>query len=293
MSCIASLTAVEKSFGTVRAVDGLTLAVAPGEIVALLGPNGAGKTTAISLLLGLLAPDRGEAALFGGPPRDAVSRGRVGAMLQDGGMLDGVRVGELLGALRSLYPAPMTVERAVNLAQLRGLERRRTDRLSGGQAQRLKVACALIGNPELIVLDEPTAAMDVEARRSFWDAIREQASAGRSVLFSTHYLEEADATADRVVVIGGGRVVADGPSAEIKATVGMRVVRVTHAHLEPAQLACLPGVTSLSTHGARAELRTTDSDATLRALLSGWPTARDIEVAGAALEDAFLALVAA
>jgi ABC-2 type transport system ATP-binding protein len=293
MTCIASLTGVAKSFGNVRAVDGITLAVEQGEIVALLGPNGAGKTTTISLLLGLVGPDRGEVALFGGPPRDAVGRGRVGAMLQDGGMLDGVRVGELLTMLRSLYPAPMTVEQAVNLAQLRGLERRRTDRLSGGQAQRLRVACALIGNPELLVLDEPTAAMDVEARRLFWDAIRDQVCAGRSVLFSTHYLEEADAFADRVVVIGAGRVVADGAPAQIKATVGLRVVRVTIPDAAAAALAGLPGVRSVSFRGQRVELRTTDSDATLRTVLSRWATAHDIEVAGAALEDAFLALVAA
>ena len=167
MTCIASLTSAEKAFGPVRAVDGLSLAIGRGEVVALLGPNGAGKTTTISLLLGLVAPDRGGVELFGASPQRAVSRGRVGAVLQDGGMLEGVRVGELLAMLRSFYPAPMTVERALAVTQLQGLERRRTDRLSGGQVQRLRVAGALIGNPELLVLDEPTAAMDVEARHAF------------------------------------------------------------------------------------------------------------------------------
>jgi ABC-2 type transport system ATP-binding protein len=277
----------------VRAVDGVTVAIERGEVVALLGPNGAGKTTTISLLLGLLAPDRGEAQLFGAPPGVAVSQGRVGAMLQDGGLLDGVRVVELLTMLQSLYPAPMPVHRAVVLAQLEGLERRRTDRLSGGQSQRLRVACALIGNPELLVLDEPTAAMDVEARRAFWGAMQDLAEEGRTVLFSSHYLEEADAFADRVIVVGAGRVVADGSPAHIKSTIGARVVRCRLARPDAAGLATLAGVRSVSAHGERVELRTTDSDATLRALLARWPAAHDIEVNGAGLEDAFLALVAA
>ncbi|HVM63569.1 MAG TPA: ABC transporter ATP-binding protein, partial [Acidimicrobiales bacterium] len=291
--CIASLTGAEKSFGAVRAVDGITLGVERGEVVALLGPNGAGKTTTISLLLGLLAPDRGGADLFGGPPRAAVRQGRVGAMLQDGGLLDGVRVAELLAMLHALYPAPMPVGRAVALAQLEGLERRRTDRLSGGQSQRLRVACALIGNPELLVLDEPTAAMDVEARRAFWGAMQDLADEGRTVVFSTHYLEEADAFADRVVMIGAGRVVADGTPSHIKSTIGARVVRFRLPRPDSAGLAALAGVRSVTAHGERVELRTTDSDATLRAVLARWPAAHDIEVAGAGLEDAFLALVAA
>jgi ABC-2 type transport system ATP-binding protein len=293
MTCIASMTGVEKAFGSVRAVDGLGIAVEAGEVVALLGPNGAGKTTTISLLLGLVAPDSGTVELFGGPPQRAVSRGLVGAMLQDGGLLDGVRVGELLAMLRSLYPAPTTVERAMELAQLRGLERRRTERLSGGQLQRVRVACALIGNPELLVLDEPTAAMDVEARHRFWEAMHEQAARGRTIVFSTHYLEEADLFAGRVVVLGAGRVIADGTPNEIKSTISVRVVRFTAPCGDAAPFAGLPGVRSVSVHGRRVELRTADSDATLRALLARWPVAHDIEVSGAALEDAFLALVAA
>jgi ABC-2 type transport system ATP-binding protein len=293
MTCIASLTGAEKSFGAVHAVNGLSLGIERGEVVALLGPNGAGKTTTISLLLGLLAPDRGGAELFGGPPRTAVCQGRVGAMLQDGGLLDGVRVGELLAMLQALYPAPMPVGRAVALAQLDGLEQRRTDRLSGGQSQRLRVACALIGNPELLVLDEPTAAMDVEARRAFWGAMQDLADEGRTVLFSSHYLEEADAFADRVVVIGAGRVLADGTPAHIKSTIAARVVRFRVARPDAAGLAAVAGVRSVSAHGERVELHTTDSDATLRAVLARWPAAHDIEVAGAGLEDAFVALVAA
>jgi ABC-2 type transport system ATP-binding protein len=274
----------------VRAVDLLSLAVDAGDVVALLGPNGAGKTTTISILLGLLRADRGATELWGGPPDTAVSRGRVGAMLQDGGLMPGVRIDELLHMLCASYPAPMSAERAISLAQLDGLERRRVDRLSGGQTQRLRVACALIGDPELLVLDEPTAAMDVEARRSFWNAMRAEAAGGRTILFSTHYLEEADAFADRIVVIGGGRVIADGSPASIKSTIGARVVRCEVDRPDEHALASLPGVTGVEVRRHRIELRTVDSDATLRALLDRVPAARDIEVTGAGLEDAFVAL---
>jgi ABC-2 type transport system ATP-binding protein len=290
MTPVVSLTDIEKSFGAVRAVDDLSLAVDAGDVVALLGPNGAGKTTTISILLGLLRADGGTAELWGGRPDAAVAQGRVGAMLQDGGLMPGVRIDELLRMLRASYPAPMSVERAMALAQLDGLERRRVDRLSGGQTQRLRVACALIGDPELLVLDEPTAAMDVEARRSFWSAMREEAATGRTILFSTHYLEEADAFADRIVVIGAGRVIADGSPAAIKSTIGARVVRCEVARPDAAGLASLPGVTSVDVRRQRVELRTGDSDATLRALLGRFPEARDIEVTGAGLEDAFVAL---
>ena len=290
MTPVVSLTDIEKSFGSVQAVDRLSLTVDAGEVVALLGPNGAGKTTTISILLGLLRVDRGTVELCGGPPEAAVAGGRVGAMLQDGGLMAGVRVDELLCMLHSTYPAPITVERAIALAQLDGLERRRVDRLSGGQTQRLRVACALIGNPELLVLDEPTAAMDVEARRAFWDAMRDEAAGGRTIVFSTHYLEEADAFADRIVVIGCGQIVADGTPAAIKSTIGVRVVRCELARPDERRLASLPGVTGVAVRRRRVELRTVDSDATLRALLSGWPAAHDIEVTGAGLEDAFVAL---
>ncbi len=293
MTPVASLTNIEKAFGDVRAVDGLTLSVQPGETVALLGPNGAGKTTAISLLLGLLTPDRGSARLFGGPPTDAVAAGRVGAMLQDGGLMPGVLVGELLAMLAGLYPAPIPVAEAVTIAQLEGLERRRVDRLSGGQSQRLRLAAALIGDPDLLILDEPTAAMDVEARRSFWQAMRVEAARGRTILFSTHYLEEADACSDRVVVIGAGTLLADGTPEAIKASIGLRVLRCTLTDPDRAELADLPGVAAVNVRHHRVEIRSRDSDSTLRALLSAWPDVADIEIAGAGLEDAFLALTAA
>ena len=293
MTCVASLAGVERSFGTVRAVAGVSLAVDEGEVVALLGPNGAGKTTTIEILLGLINADHGDVSLFGGSPDKAIAEGLVGAMLQDGGLMTGVSVAELLNMLRTQYPDPVTVDRALALTGLVGLERRRVDRLSGGQTQRLRAACALIGNPRFVVLDEPTVAMDVEARHGFWTAMRSLAAEGRTILFSTHYLEEADEFADRVVVLGGGRVLADSSPSAIKSTVGLRVVRCTLAGADEYTLESMPGVQSLRVHHERVELRTTDSDATLRALLGAFSEAWDLDVVGAGLEDAFLALTAA
>ena len=280
---------ITRSFGAVTAVNDLSLDIRRGETVALLGPNGAGKTTTISMLLGLLQPDRGRITVLGTDPGTAVSSGRVGAMLQDGGLLAGVRIRELLKMLRSQYAAPMTVERAVHLAQLGGLEDRFVDRLSGGQAQRLRVAVALIGNPELLVLDEPTAAMDVEARRTFWRDIGAQAAEGRTILFSTHYLEEADDHCDRVIVIGGGRLLADGTPEAIKASSGRRAIRFL-LDGRPDGLDRLTGVSAVEVRGRRVELRCSDTDSALRALVAERPDAHDIEVGGVDLEEAFLAL---
>jgi ABC-2 type transport system ATP-binding protein len=287
---VVAAVGLQKSFGTVRAVGGISLAVERGETVALLGPNGAGKTTTIALLLGLLAPDEGTVSLFGGNPHDAVAAGRIGAMLQDGGLLPGVRVGELLHMLAGLYPSPLPVPRVLAMAQIESIADRRVDRLSGGQSQRLRVAAALIGNPELLVLDEPTAALDVEARRAFWATMRAETENGRTIVFSTHYLEEADDSADRVVVIGAGRVLADGTPTAIKASMGMRVLRCTVCSADDATLSGLPGVVAVEQRRGRVELRSRDSDATLRALLVAYPDVADIEIAGAGLEDAFLAL---
>lgn len=293
MAHVASLTGIEKSFGAVRAVAGVTLAVDDGEVVALLGPNGAGKTTTIEILLGVLSADRGTVGLFGSAPRAAIAAGLVGAMLQDGGLMTGVYVGELLEMLRAQYADPISVEQAVSLTALHGLERYRVDRLSGGQSQRLRAACALIGNPKLLVLDEPTVAMDVEARRAFWECMRGLAGEGRTILFSTHYLEEADAFADRVVVLRAGEVLADGAPSSIKSTIGIRLVRFALADADERSLASLPGVRSVNVFRERVALRTNDSDATLRALLGSFPDARDIEITGSDLEDAYLALTAA
>lgn len=281
---------VSRSYGAVRAVDDVSLSVGRGQTVALLGPNGAGKTTTITMLLGLARPDQGTVAVLGMSPEDAVARGLIGAMLQDGGMMPGVQVGELLAMVRSLYPAPLSVRETIAVAQLDGLERRRVDRLSGGQSQRLRLALALVGDPELLILDEPTAAMDVEARRNFWHEMRAFTDRGRTILFSTHYLEEADITADRIVLMARGRVVADGTPSAIKNSVGLRVIRFSVLRGETSGFDSLPGVVAASAHGNRVELRCRDTDVALRALLSARPDAHDIEVSGIALEDAFLSI---
>ena len=281
---------VSRSYGAVRAVDDVSLSVERGQTVALLGPNGAGKTTTITMLLGLGRPDVGTVAVLGMSPEDAVARGLIGAMLQDGGMMPGVQVGELLAMARNLFPAPLSLETTIAVAQLEGLEKRRVDRLSGGQSQRLRLAMALVGDPELLILDEPTAAMDVEARRNFWHAMRGFTDRGRTILFSTHYLEEADTTADRVILMARGRVVADGTPAAIKNSVGLRVIRFAVVRAETSGFDSLPGVVAASAHGNRVELRCSDTDLALRALLSARPDAHDIEVSGIALEDAFLSI---
>jgi ABC-2 type transport system ATP-binding protein len=213
----AELDGVTRRFGAITAVDGLSLHIERGETVALLGPNGAGKTTAVEVLLGLMQPDAGTVRLFGGRPADAVARGRVGAMLQDAGLPSGATVAELIGLMQGLYPDPLSLEDALRLTDLGDVAGRQTQRLSGGQRQRVRLAMALAGNPELLVLDEPTAALDVEARRGFWDRARASVAEGRTLLFATHRLEEADAVADRVVVISRGRLVADGTPDEVKA----------------------------------------------------------------------------
>src|SRR4051812_12135951 len=276
--------------GPVRAVRGVDIAIEPGETVALLGPNGAGKSTTIDMLLGLAAPDAGTVSLFGGPPSDAIASGRVGAMLQTGALLRFLTVRELIAMMASLYPTPLGVEEVLDLCGLRAAAQQRTEKLSGGQAQRVRFACALVSNPELLVLDEPTVAMDVESRHAFWATMRAFAQRGATIVFATHYLEEADAFADRVVLMARGRVVADGPTTEIKARVGARTIRATLPGAELDALAQLPGVSAAERRGAAVTLRCSDSDATIRALVAAFPAASDIEISGAGLEEAFLEL---
>ncbi|MFE4749871.1 ABC transporter ATP-binding protein [Streptomyces mirabilis] len=284
-----SFTGAVKAFGTVRAVDGVDLEIGRGETVALLGRNGAGKSTTISLLLGLNEPDEGTVALFGGPPETAVRAGRVGAMLQETRPVPRVTVRELVSFVAGRYPAPLPVADALELAGIADLAGRRVDRLSGGQAQRVRFAMALAGNPDLIVLDEPTAALDVEARRAFWDSMRSYALRGHTVLFSTHYLEEADAHADRILVIDHGRLVADGTGEQLKRAVGGNLVSFDLAGRGTEGLTLLPGVVSVEVRGDRALLRTDDSDATVLALAE-LGAIRGLEVVPASLDDAFLAL---
>jgi ABC-2 type transport system ATP-binding protein len=280
-----------KSYGPTVALVDLDLEVAAGETVALLGPNGAGKTTTIGLLLGLLAPGRGQVRVYGRPPSQAVAAGLVGAMLQDAGLMPGVRVGELLAMVRGLYPRPLPLDELVGLADLGSLLRRRADRLSGGQAQRVRFAAAIAGDPLLLILDEPTAAMDVQARRNFWRQIHGFASQGRTVLFATHYLHEADDAADRVVVIAAGRKIADGPPAEIKADFGDQQVRFTLIQGSPELLDALDGVRAVEQDHSRVTLHSGDTDATVRSLISSGLRWSGLEVGGLDLETSFLRLL--
>src|SRR5881394_2248118 len=215
------LKGLQKTFrsprGPVHAVRSIDVTIARGQTVALLGPNGAGKSTTIDMLLGLLPPDSGSASVFGQTPRNAVAAGAVGAMLQTGAVIRDVTVRELIAMMAALYPRPLDVDEVIDLVGIRDIAERRTEKLSGGQTQRVRFAIALVCDPDLLVLDEPTVAMDVEGRRAFWTTMREFASRGKTVLFATHYLEEADDYADRAVLMARGRVVADGPTTEIKA----------------------------------------------------------------------------
>jgi ABC-2 type transport system ATP-binding protein len=288
------LRGLEKTFsspaGAVRAVRGIDVEVHEGETVALLGPNGAGKSTTVDMLLGLQRPDAGTVAVFGGPPEQAVGAGRVGAMLQEGGVLRDLTVRELVAMMAALFPEPLDVDEALRLAQLSEITDRRSERLSGGERQRLRFAVALVSDPDLLVLDEPTVGMDVESRRAFWSTVRELSAHGKTFLFATHYLEEADAYADRVVLMAHGRVVANGPPTEIKAIVGSRTIRATLPNVPLEELERLPGVTHAERHGESVALACSDSDAALRELIVRHPEARDIEVRGAGLEDAFVQL---
>jgi len=292
-----ALQGLTKSFpggrGPVHAVRGIDVSIGLGETVALLGPNGAGKSTTIDLLLGLQDPDAGAALLFGGSPDEAVAAGRVGAMLQTGTLIRDLSARELIAMVASLYPKPLGVDETIALTQIEDVADRRTQKLSGGETQRVRFAIALVSNPDLLVLDEPTVAMDVESRRAFWSTMRELAERGKTVLFATHYLEEADAYADRAVLMAHGSVVADGPPTEIKAAVGQRQIRATLPEAETEALEALSGVTRAERRGAAVVLRCSDSDASIRALLDRFPEARDIEIVGAGLEDAFVELTGA
>jgi ABC-2 type transport system ATP-binding protein len=261
-----------------------------GETVALLGPNGAGKSTTIDMLLGLSDPDAGSVSVLGRSPRDAIDAGQIGAMLQSGELLRDLSVQELVAMMASLYDHPLAVDEVLDLVGIADIGERRTQKLSGGQTQRVRLAVALVSDPEVLVLDEPTVAMDVEARIGFWTAMRTFASSGKTVLFATHYLDEADDYADRAVLMAHGRVVADGPPTEIKARVGGRRIRATVPHADLDELRALPGVVSAERRGDAVVLSCSDSDAAIRALLAAEPAARDIEVTGAGLEEAFLEL---
>ena len=290
---VVELDGLEKTFrtkkGAVVAVRGVDISIRAGEIVALLGPNGAGKSTTIDMLLGLRRPDAGVVRLLGGRPSEATSAGTVGVMLQTGSLPRDLSVHELLAMVASLYPAALAVDELLRLVGIEAIADRRTQKLSGGETQRVRFALALVSNPELLVLDEPTVAMDVESRHAFWATMRQLAARGATVLFATHQLEEADSHADRAVLMAEGRVVADAPTNEIKAMVGRRTIRATLPDVPLAALT-LPGVEKADRHGDTVILSSTDTDQALRALLAAFPQARGIELSGAGLEQAFLTL---
>ena len=291
------LQGIEKTFrspgGPVRAVRGVDVAIRPGEVVALLGPNGAGKSTTIDVMLGLTRPDAGRATLFGLSPADAIAQGKVGGMLQVGSLLRDLSVRELVRVFASLYPTPLPVDDVLQLVGIERLAGRRTQKLSGGETQRVRFALALVTNPDLLVLDEPTAAMDVEGRHEFWETLRAFAQRGKTVLFATHYLEEADLNADRAVLMARGSIVADGPTTEIKALVGTRTIRATLPAVPLDELRALPGVAQAERRGEAVVLSCSDSDTAIRELLARYADARDVEISGAGLEAAFLELTAA
>jgi ABC-2 type transport system ATP-binding protein len=285
-----SLRGLRKYYGEVRAVDGVDLVIAPGEVVALLGPNGAGKSTTVDMLLGLTKPDSGEVRVFGQSAHDAVASGTVGAMLQEGSLLEDATVGETVAMIASLHRSPMPVAEALRRANIEDLAPRRSTKLSGGQKQRVRFAVALVCNPHLLVLDEPTSAMDVATRREFWQSMKEFTEAGKTVLFATHYLDEAEEFADRVVLMRAGTVIADGSVAEVRSVVSGRTLIAQVPGATVQALRALPGVSGVEMRGTRIELDCADSDAAVRALLTGYPQAHDIEIKAVGLEEAFLAL---
>ncbi|MFF9278864.1 ABC transporter ATP-binding protein [Streptomyces griseosporeus] len=291
---VVAFDQVSKAYGSVRAVKGLTLSLHPGETVALLGPNGAGKSTTLDLLLGLKQADSGSVRLFGGTAREAIVAGRVGAMLQSGGLMDEVTVAELVRLACDLHPRPYRVSDVLTRAGIEQIAERKVNKLSGGQAQRVRFALATAGDSDLIVLDEPTTGMDVTTRQAFWATMREQADAGRTVLFATHYLEEADAVADRVLVLHRGRLLADGTAAEIKAKAGARRISFDlEGAIDETALRALPFLTAIDVSGPTVRIQSSDADATVHALYGLGLYPRNLEVAGLGLEQAFVAITAA
>jgi ABC-2 type transport system ATP-binding protein len=282
---VAQLIGASKKRGAIKALDHVDLAIAAGEVYALLGPNGAGKTTAISLLLGLLRPDTGEARLFGLPPQDLAARRRIGVMLQSAGLPDTLSVAELLAQTRSYYAQPRSLADVAALAGIEPLLDARYARLSGGQQRRVQFALAICGRPDLLFLDEPTVGMDTESRQQFWKTIRELVASGCAVVLTTHYLEEAEALAQRIGVLAQGRLVAEGSLEAIRARVGQRQIRCVSA-VPAERVRAWPQVNSVQRDGDWLHIVTAQPEPVLRELLAADAQLRDLEVHRAGLAEA-------
>ena len=290
---VVSFENVRKHYGHVKAVDGLTMDLRPGETVAFLGPNGAGKSTSLDMLLNLRKPTGGTIRMFGSDPYHAIKAGRVGAMLQSGGLMPEVTVRELVALVTGIHPRPLPVEQTLKRAGIDRFADQRVDKLSGGQTQRVRFALAIVGECDLIVLDEPTAAMDVETRQAFWANMKAEVAEGRTLLFATHYLEEADQAADRILVINKGRLLADGTPSQIKARAGgAKRISFRLDRIDEPFILGLPALVNVEIRHDLVQIQSSDSDRTLYALLDAGYRPREIEVSGLGLEQAFLAITA-
>ena len=289
---VVSFENVSKHYGQLKAVDGLSLDLRAGETVALLGPNGAGKSTSLDMLLALRKPTSGKIRMFGEDPYHAVKSGNVGAMLQSGGLMPEVTVRELVTLVAGLHPRPVPVNTTLRRAGIADIADQRVDRLSGGQTQRVRFSLAIAGESDLIVLDEPTTAMDVETRQRFWAQMKEEVAEGKTLMFATHYLEEADQAADRILVINRGRLLADGTPEDIKKSAGAKRMSFRLDGADEAFLLGLPGIVSVETRHGLVHIQTTDSDGTLYAVLDAGYRPSEIEVGSLGLEQAFLAITA-
>jgi ABC-2 type transport system ATP-binding protein len=286
------LERVTKMYQGKKAVDNLTLTIEQGTVVALLGPNGAGKTTTISMILGLHQPTSGSVKLLGGDPREQSIRDRIGAMLQDVSVIDNLKVAETINLFRSYYEKPLPLDQLLRISGLEDEKNKMASALSGGQQRRLGFALAVAGDPEVLFLDEPTVGMDVSSRQLFWDTIRAMAGKGRTIVLTTHYLEEADSVADRVIVINNGKLIADGTPSEIKAETTGRVISFTAgASVTTESLLALPGVSDVEWSGRKVKLFSGNTDQLITVLIEKRIDMRDIEIQSGGLEDAFQALV--
>jgi ABC-2 type transport system ATP-binding protein len=286
---LASLSGVKKRFGAVTALDGLDLQVQAGELLSVLGPNGAGKTTAIAILLGLQQADAGEAKLFGRSPHDLAARRGVGVMMQEVQLPDALRVGDLIRQVSAYYPDPLAFDEAVARAGVEKLVQRPYAKLSGGQKRQAQFALAICGRPRLLFLDEPTTGLDVTSRENMWATVRGLVKDGVSIVLTTHYIEEAEALADRVVVMAKGRSIAEGTVKDIRALVVRKRIDCATA-TESAAIEAWPGVTAVVRNGDHVSITTTDAESVVRRLLAADPDLSDLEVRRAGLSEAFAEL---